>query len=402
MAFTVSAEKPLTSGTALVKPELLAWARRTAGFTVSEAARRLRISTNKVQDWEAGESSPSFAKLRSLAQLFKRPVAVFFLDHAPPDDPLLPDFRRRSGAAPATFSPELCFAIRAARTRRAEAIELFSDLGETPAAFALAARADEDPEKVAGRLRRALTVAAEPPVGDARAFFNHWRNAAESCGVLVFQAEHVPPEEMSAFSLSERPLPAVVLNIKEAPAARSFSLCHELAHIMLGEASLCELHAAEGAGRHAKIEVFCNHVAGAVLMPAEEMLSRPETPTSLATSLSDEAAAALAKRFGVSREAAVRRLTVLERVSVEYYRRKRQQLLQEHEARAPRGKPGFAPPSTMAIARSGPLFTRLVLEAFDEERITASDVSRFLGMKLKHLDTVRQRVQASTESADAT
>ena len=113
----------------------------------------------------------------------------------------------------------------------------------------------------------------------------------------------------------------------------------------------------------------------------------------MAASIPDDSAVALAKRFGVSREAAVRRLTVLERVSLDYYRRKRNQLLHEHEARVKPEKPGFAPPPALAIARSGPQFTRLVLAAFDEERITASDVSRFLGMQLKHLDKVRRSIQ---------
>lgn len=391
----------MPTGVALVNPELLVWARRTAGFTEEEAARRLRVKISQFQAWEAGESSPTFAKLRNLADIYKRPLAVFFLEQSPPDDPLPPDFRRRNGAAPASMSPELRFAIRSARVRRAEAIELFNDLSETPAEFPNSARVSDNPETVAGRLRKALTANGEPAPGDARTFFNYWRNAAESCGVLVFQAEHVPPEEMSAFSLSERPLPAVVLNIKEVPAARSFSLCHELTHIMLGEEGLCDLHEGEIAGKHRKIEVFCNHVAGAVLMPAAEMLQQPETPATSAASISDQAAAALANRFGVSREAAVRRLTVLNRLSVEYYRRKRKELLQEYEARVEPKKPGFAPPSTMAIARSGPFFTRLVLAAFDEERITASDVSRFLGMQLKHLDTVRQKIRALTGSTDA-
>jgi Zn-dependent peptidase ImmA (M78 family) len=314
---------------------------------------------------------------------------------------LPPDFRRRNGT-PAPLSPELRFAIRAARVRRAEAIELFNDLGEIPVAFRPTARITDDPESVAGRLRKTLTAEGEPPTGEARTFFNFWRDAAELCGVLVFQADNVPTEEMSAFSLSEHPLPAVVVNIKEAYSARSFSLCHELTHIMLGEAGLCDLHESETAGHRRKVEVFCNHVAGAVLMPAADILHQPEAPVTFAASISDDATAALAKRYGVSREAAVRRLTVLNRVSVEYYRRKRKQLLHEHETRPKRDKGGFAPPSTMAVARSGPRFTRLVLEAFDEERITASDVSRFLGLQLKHLDAVRQRIQMPTRSTDAT
>ena len=383
---------------ALANPQLLEWARRTAGYTPADAARRAHVSPHQLQEWEAGESRPTLAKLRDLADLYKRPLAVFYLEQAPPDDPLLPDFRRRPATAISGFSPALRLAIRIARVRRAEALELYQDLGAEPVAFSLSARLQDNPETVAGVLRRVLTAVGEPPSGDPRAAFNYWRGAAEACGVLVFQAEDVRPEEMSGFSLSERPLPAVVLNIKEAYAARSFSLCHELAHIMLGQNGVCDLHES-GMADQRRTEVFCNHVAGAVLMPATQVLEQAETPRSQAASVPDEVVVALSKRFGVSREAAVRRLVILNCVSPSFYRRKRQQLLREYEARAGRRKPGFAPPPAMAIARSGPLFTRLVLEAFDDERITASDVSRFLGMKLKHLDQVRQKIHATPEGS---
>ena len=263
---------------ALVNPELLVWARRTAGFPVEEAVRRLHVSTDRLRAWERGESSPTFGKLRDLAHLYKRPLAAFYLEQAPPEDPLLPDFRRRDGVCLRRCHRSFDSPFGRPVYACAEALELYEDLGEQPSAFQLSARSNEDPETVGNRLRKALTATDEPPIGDSRIFFNYWRNAAEANGVLVFQAEHVPPDEMSAFSLSDRPLPAVVLNIKEAYAARSFSLCHELTHIMLGEPGLCNMH--ENGSKHGQrnVEVFCNHVAGAVLMPASEMLRSPKPP----------------------------------------------------------------------------------------------------------------------------
>ena len=49
------------------------------------------------------------------------------------------------------------------------------------------------------------------------------------------------------------------------------------------------------------------------------------------------------------------------------------------------------------MARNGRSFTRRVLEAFDEDRITASDIADLLGVRLKHLDRIRTVVQAPSE-----
>ena len=42
------------------------------------------------------------------------------------------------------------------------------------------------------------------------------------------------------------------------------------------------------------------------------------------------------------------------------------------------------------ISGAGPLFTQLVVEAFNRERITASDVSDFLSIRVKHLPEIER------------
>jgi len=70
---------------AIVKPDLLIWARESAGFTKEDAANKLRIKLQRLEDWEAGASRPTIKQLRKLGQLYKRPIAVFYLDEKPTD-----------------------------------------------------------------------------------------------------------------------------------------------------------------------------------------------------------------------------------------------------------------------------------------------------------------------------
>ncbi len=377
-------------------PTVLGWARRMAGLDVASAARKAGTRDHRLESWERGDDQPTVVQLRRLADAYKRPLAVFFMDEPPQDDPFPRDFRRESPDAADAATPALRLAVREAHFRREAALDLYAELDEQPATFELTTSLDSDPEAVAAALRAALVEDDPPSGGDPRQWLSRWRAAAEALGVLVFQAQGIDVDEMRGFSISDRPLPVVVLNIKDAWTARSFSLMHELAHVMLNRGGLC-LNEDDGPrSERQRVETFCNHVAGATLVPEPLLVQRPEVPGYRTSQMSDEDIAAIARQFGVSREVVVRRLLVLDRVDEPFYQRKRA----EYAAAVKRGSPqrrggGFAPPSTLTVATAGRHFTKLVLQAYDEERITSSDVAEYLGVRLKHLERIRAAVVGS-------
>ena len=71
---------------ALVKPELLIWARQKAGLDLHEAAKKVAIRPERLQSWEAGETRPTVKQLRKLGQVYKRPLAIFYLADPPRDE----------------------------------------------------------------------------------------------------------------------------------------------------------------------------------------------------------------------------------------------------------------------------------------------------------------------------
>lgn len=378
---------------AIVKAELLTWAREAAGLSVGDAARKIHVPRQRLENWEGGKSRPTVNQLYKLADVYKRPLAVFFLPHPPSAEPTLPDFRRFDVPAVAVLSPALRLAIRKVRLKRKTALELLRESEQKPPSFEERARLGQDPEEVGERLRRALHVGTEFFSGDAREHFNRWRDVLEASGVLVFQADKIDLDEMRGFSITERPLPVVVVNIKDAVPARNFSLFHEVVHILLGNGGLCNFEEGDGSSK-AKVETFCNHVSGALLVPADTLLGLPRTPKYLVSDLADDVTADMARRFGVSQEVILRRLVTLRRLPLSFYLRKRAELQSKHAARS-RPEAGFAPPSTMAVATNGRLFTRLILDAYSEERIGTSDVVEILGARAKHFDKIRKTIEQS-------
>ena len=383
---------------ALATPSVLAWARQMSGLSPEEAASKVHVSSERLKLWEDGEQHPSITQLRALAEAYKRPLALFYMATPPPDEAPPNDFRRFADTKASVLSPELRLAVRTARARRQALLELLEDLGEAPPPFTLRLHLGDDPERAGLQLRAALGI-LEAEHADARDWFNTWRVAAEAAGLLVFQAQKVLLTEMRGVSISDRPLPAVILNIKDAYSARSFSLLHDATHIALGAGGVCLLEEEQPGSEAVRTEVFCNHVAGAALVPGAALLQSSETPAVRIDDVPEGAIAALSRRFGASPEVILRRLLILGRITQRCYRAKREEFQRHYEALNQRPRRGFAPPGQLAVALAGKVFVRSVLEAYDERLITASDVADHLGVRLKHLEKIRSFIQGGALEA---
>jgi len=229
---------------------------------------------------------------------------------------------------------------------------------------------------------------------DEREAFNRWRVALGVRGVLVFQAPCIALTEMRGFSLGEFPLPVIVVNSGDSVRGRIFTMLHEFAHLMIHEAGLCDLgDRAPEMTQEQQVERFCNHVAGATLIQAGQLLDDPLVVTHRGTATwTDDAIEALANRYWVSREALLRRLLVLGRTTETFYRRKRAQYQREYEAHAQQRSGGFAKPSRVALSSAGPLYVSLVLDAYNSDRITANDLSEYLNVRLRHVPEIAEEL----------
>jgi len=382
---------------AFVKPELLVWARESAALTIEEVARKIRVKPDRLESWEKGERRPTVKQLRKLGGVYKRPLAVFFLSQPPKKFQAMHDFRRLPGEVAGIESPKLRLEIRRARYRRHIAVDLFALRGQAPPSFEAEASLSEPPETVATRARKLLGVTYEMQSRWKTKYdaLNTWRAALEDQGILVFQARDVGVSEMRGFSLTETPLPVLVANIKDSPRARVFTLLHEFVHLMLHEEGLCDLseHASVPVEER-KVEVFCNHVAGAILMPQQDLLGEPIVREhGRSAAWENEELISLTRRYQVSQEAMLRRLLVLDRTSQAFYKLKRREFLEAYRKRdEEKGREGFAPPDRLVVATAGPGFVRLVLDSYYNERITSSDLSDFLDVRLKHMPKIEAAV----------
>jgi Zn-dependent peptidase ImmA (M78 family)/DNA-binding transcriptional regulator YiaG len=388
---------------AIVKPELLTWARDSAGFSVPEAAEKLHLDPDRLAAWEAGDDAPTIPQLRRVAQLYRRPLAVFYLQEVPGDFQVIRDLRRLPGTGMRRMPPQLRLEIRRASQLRALALELLEDAGETAPRFALSATQADGSEAVGQRIREAFRLTEDEQRRwrdqDGREAFRGWRDRIEAAGVLVFQATHFDADEASGFAIAEPVLPVVAVNRKDPPTRRTFSLLHEFVHLMLSISGVSDLHTDEARPPEDQaIEIFCNQAAAAALMPRDWLLREALVTLRGARAITwlDSEVADLARGFGVSREAMLRRLLTLGRTTDIFYRQKRAQYLAEYRALRERQRESAAEDTILrnmpleTVSNIGRPLVRMILGNYYQDRLSLSEVAGYLGIKTKHISKLEQ------------
>ena len=128
-------------------------------------------------------------------------------------------------------------------------------------------------EMLVGNMREVLDFSAEDfrsrrTVTDA---FSALRAATERAGIFVLLMGNlgthhtdIDAREFRGFALADNVAPFIVINEKDSRATWSFTLLHELAHVLLGQTGV------SGYDGEAEVEKFCDAVAGQFLLdPAE-------------------------------------------------------------------------------------------------------------------------------------
>lgn len=378
------------------EPAVLRWARERAGMAPQHVAERLagalaHVTAPLVESWESGAARPTPTHIKKLAELYKRPLAVFLLAHPPEENPLPPDRRTFASGRYAPLSPATLLVIRRARRVQQLASELAEDL-DTPLAFKYQRyQPSTDPSILAARIRADLSISIAEQLAFRRYadFFQHLRARIEAVGVLTLRTggpQRFPIEDARALSFTDQQPYLILINNKDTEGAKNFSLLHEFGHILLRQAGVCSDFSAFTATqkRVDPLEVFCNQFAASFLVPAQGLLAHRllRGRAHVLPEQLDLTATTLATDFKVSRFVILRRLLTTDLIGVDTYKTKSREWEKE---RPPRRSGGKSVPSKTAFLNNGPVFSRLVVDAYRADRLSSAAVSDYLGMKSRHI-----------------
>ena len=266
-----------------VNPEILVWARETAGLTPEAAVKKLSIrdtrkanALDRLAGYESGAEDPSRPLLLRMSKQYRRPLVAFYLPKPPPMGYRGADFRTLSVDAPLTETDAILDALlRNIRARQSMVRVLLEDEEETiPLHFVGSRTMADGRAEVLDALRTLLKVrlAEYRSQQNASRAFDLMRHRAEEEGIFVLLksdlgSHHtaIENEFFRGFSISDKIAPFIVINEQDARSAWTFTLLHEIVHLILGHTGV--------SGRQAENETerFCDDVAGDFLLPEPEI-----------------------------------------------------------------------------------------------------------------------------------
>ena len=297
----------------------LKWCCADFGLTPEELFSELKISDKTLVTLMAGQDALSFSQLRKIADYFGRGL-LFFLEAGPvsPTKVHSPQFRSLANQKP-ELSGKMKKLIERAERQREVYLGLLEDLGESERQrFTAPAVSIKDIPKAAELARTWLKLGAKNN-------FDSYRKACEACGVLVFRSNGYAGEwqfpkadGILGFTLYDKHCPVIVIKKESAHSQQSFTLMHELGHILLHKDS--SIDDAGDFGDHRGREQEANLFAGLVLVPDEFLSKIRDDEKPLEASQFDSWLAPFCNTWGVSCEVILRRLLDSGRLSQAEYR----------------------------------------------------------------------------------
>lgn len=261
-----------------VNPDILKWARETAGLTLEEASDKVDLNAargvsgeERLAEYEAGQKEPSRPLLRRMAKQYRRPLMAFYMSAVPRMGERGQDFR--------TLPPEHSHAddamvdalIRDVRARQEIVRALLVDDEAAPLSFVGSMTTREGVEAVGRSISQTLALDLAGYRDRKSGGFAYLRAQAEKAGIYVLLIgnlgsyhTNLDVEIFRGFALADPIAPFVIINDNDAETAWSFSLLHELCHIWLGTTGI------SGANAATPVEQFCNDVAGRFFLPPNE------------------------------------------------------------------------------------------------------------------------------------
>ena len=378
------------SFTVSVEPTVLIWARESIGMAIDEVAKKTRgITADIIREWEKkdGTLKPTFAQVERLSMIYKRPLSAFLLPAPPKETPFPTDFRTLPSKEKQPLKPKTYLAIRKARRFQYFAIELIKELGEESKKLFIKANLSDDPEVLAEKTRGQLGVkgffrSATFTKEDA---LNEWIKILENNGILVFQISITMNKKIRGFSLIDEDVPVVVLRRSDETSAKIFTLFHELAHLLLQECGICDWEESD-----ISHEKFCNHFAGAFLVPKDKLFNHPVVKANeKIREWSENFLKDIAWDFKVSKEVILRRLWILDLTSKEYYDKKHKEW--ESKYKEPFGK-GKRDEIKICLQERGKKYISMAFDAYERKKIDMVGLADSLGVTSDKISKVKDAI----------
>lgn len=385
-----------------INPEILIWARKTAGLTEEEATERLGIqdargilAIDRLRELENGKTELSRPMLLKMTKVYRRSLLLFYMSAPPRKGNRGQDFRTLPPDYSASDDALVDALIRSVLVRQGVLRAAMEDDEEDieKIQFVGSVKIGDGVAKVLALLKRVLQIDHKDFYAQSNSdkAFAFLRSRVEQAGVFVLLigslgSHHtaIELELFRGFALADEFVPFIILNDHDSHAAWSFTLIHELTHILLGQSGI------SGSQTEQEYEKFCNKVAGEFLLPTEEIFQL-EISNSTPLEAAQEQITQFAKKRNLSSSMVAYKLFQEGVISGAFWKQLsdffRERWLQARDNKQRYSKEKESGPSYYLVRRHrvGSNLIKLVNRMLSSGMITTTKAGQVLGVRAKNV-----------------
>lgn len=389
---------------ATINKDTLAHICKEKGVSSEFLASKTKLNMSRLNQWltPTDINLPTINQAKKIAACLHIPFAGLYMN--PCDIPLkrIPNIRnmRTMSGAVSIDDSSLNIAMIDVLLERDFLLSADDEFGITPPDFEPLIPDSDSVDEWANAIRKqfAIDLGEQYKCSSTRQFYLYVRDKIETKGVFVHCFTDVTIDTARGFSIYNTLLPIIGINDEDRPPAKTFTIIHELVHLFKRESSLC--NDMSSSASTLSEEVFCNAVAGELLVPKRALRIVLEHGHYFAPYSIDDIKR-VADRFSVSREVIVRRLLELRKIDQSEYETYadlfRREIEEDREKRKIQRENGIKSsiPRNMsreAIDRTSPSVSKILYKGYVNDVYSKLDIARHLNVGQNHIDKFLREV----------
>lgn len=367
-----------------VNGEIIRWAREYYNMQPDEAATAIGVDLQRYSNWETGQEFPTYAKLKKISEVFRKPSAIFFFPEPPSLPPIKGDLRTLPTDVINRFSKNIIVQFEHAKVYQMSVKELY------PERKSILTQRDTFPSDMTALcnyIRHLLSfpLSAQKARKNTKIVFEIYRERFYDLGIYVFK-DSFRDNSVSGLCINDATHPVILINNSMSFARQIFTLFHELYHLISGTSGAEIIRddfyvALEPAQEQSERD--CDIFANTFLIPHDDFVAELAKQP-----LTEEYIEHLAKLYSVSREAIMYTLLKMGKITSADYNALRETFYGEaiRNQKQPGGnnKSGGNYYSTK-LSYLGQRYTGDVFKQYFSGRIDSVRASEMLHSKVDHL-----------------
>ena len=377
-----------------VNPEILRCCRKQMALEIEEVQHK--VPMKNLSDIESGKRQPTLNQIEKLSQLYLIPSWVFMQESLPDEynfSKTIPSFRKFKNSYKKNFDYKLRCLTAKVESFRKTIVELREEMEEPVFEFS-------PPDVVLNRqsiTRDSQTILDWLGAGHGSFSFSEWRKKIEDKGIFIFVTSpfsswsKIDPRLFRGLSIYHDRLPIIIINGSDTYKAKSFTLFHELGHLLRKKTAFDE----KVGEAQSEEERLCDSFAGEVLMPESRIKDYyGQIDRALDNNNKLNEIRKIAKKFKTSAYATLVRLRNLGVIDQNAYRNIEKIITQNYQLSKSNMEGGIPRVMSKEVrTQYGQIYSETIIQAYLGKQITLHKARNMFGLKkTEHILKMIQRV----------